>query len=51
MMRAADDIIDLGPGPFEEGGRVIAAGTPEEIARNANSVTGRFLSESFAIQE
>jgi len=43
MMHAADDIIDLGPGPSEEGGRIIAAGTPEEIAQNANSVTGRFL--------
>ncbi|MCL2304036.1 MAG: excinuclease ABC subunit UvrA [Planctomycetaceae bacterium] len=43
MMRAADYIIDLGPGPSEEGGRVVATGTPEEIVRNPNSLTGRFL--------
>ncbi len=43
MMRAADYIIDLGPGPSEEGGRVVATGTPEEIARNSNSLTGMFL--------
>jgi len=42
MMRAADYIIDLGPGPSEEGGRIIAAGTPEEIARKANSGPGGF---------
>lgn len=43
VIRNADYIIDMGPGGGEEGGRVVAVGTPEEIARNRDSVTGRFL--------
>jgi excinuclease ABC subunit A len=43
MIRAADWLIDLGPGAAEEGGQVVATGTPEEVARNPRSVTGRFL--------
>ena len=43
VIRNADYIIDMGPGGGEEGGRVVAVGTPEEIARNGNSVTGKFL--------
>jgi len=39
----ADYVIDMGPGGGEEGGRVVARGTPEEVARNADSVTGPFL--------
>ena len=40
---AADWVIDMGPGAGEEGGRVVAAGTPGAVARNAASRTGRFL--------
>lgn len=43
MMKAADYIIDLGPGAAHEGGRVVAQGTPEMIANNPDSITGRFL--------
>jgi len=43
VIKSADYIIDLGPGGGEEGGRVIARGTPEEIAHNKNSFTGEFL--------
>ncbi|MFH1919332.1 MAG: excinuclease ABC subunit UvrA [Planctomycetota bacterium] len=43
MMKAADYIIDLGPGAAEEGGRVVVQGTPEMVAHNRQSVTGRFL--------
>ena len=43
VIRNADYIIDMGPGGGEAGGRVVAAGTPEEIAENANSVTGQYL--------
>ena len=39
----ADYVIDLGPGGGEEGGRIVAAGTPEEVAANPASVTGRYL--------
>jgi len=46
LMKAADHIIDLGPGAAEAGGRVVAAGTPEEIAAARNSVTGRYLREA-----
>ncbi len=44
MIRCADHVIDLGPGGGVEGGTVVAAGTPEEIAASASSVTGRCLS-------
>ncbi len=44
MMRAADWIIDLGPGAGEHGGEVIAAGPIEEIVRCEKSVTGQYLS-------
>jgi excinuclease ABC subunit A len=43
VIRAADYIIDMGPGGGEEGGRIVATGTPHEIACNRESVTGRFL--------
>jgi excinuclease ABC subunit A len=48
LMRAADYIIDLGPGAGEEGGRIVAQGTPEDIARCPDSHTGRFLAPSLA---
>ncbi|MEK7307895.1 MAG: excinuclease ABC subunit UvrA, partial [Nitrospirota bacterium] len=43
VIKVADYIIDLGPGGGEEGGRIVAAGTPEEVALNPNSYTGMFL--------
>lgn len=43
-MRAADYIIDIGPGAGEHGGNVVAEGTAEEIMRNENSITGAYLS-------
>ena len=42
-IRAADYVIDMGPGAGELGGHVVAAGTPEEIAANPDSVTGAYL--------
>ena len=44
VMRAADYIIDMGPGAGEHGGRVVAEGTIEEIMRNPRSITGQYLS-------
>ncbi len=43
VIRAADYIIDMGPGGGEDGGRIVASGTPEEIRACGESVTGRFL--------
>src|SRR5262249_46506578 len=48
LMKAADYIIDLGPDAGDQGGQIVAQGTPEEIARNPRSVTGRFLAEALA---
>ncbi|HEY2841913.1 MAG TPA: excinuclease ABC subunit UvrA [Pirellulales bacterium] len=44
IMRAADYLIDLGPGAGVEGGQLVALGTPEEVCRNPASLTGRYLS-------
>ena len=43
-MRAADYLIDIGPGAGVHGGEVVAAGTPEEVMANPNSLTGQYLS-------
>ena len=43
VIKCADYIVDLGPGGGASGGKVVAAGTPEEVAANAHSYTGHFL--------
>ena len=43
-MRAADYLIDIGPGAGAHGGQVVAAGTPEEVMADPNSLTGQYLS-------
>ena len=43
VIRNADFVLDMGPGGGEQGGRVVASGTPEEIQQNPDSVTGRYL--------
>ncbi len=43
VIKSSDYLIDLGPEGGEKGGRLVAAGTPEEISRNPDSYTGRFL--------
>ena len=45
VVKVADYIIDIGPDGGEAGGRVVATGTPQEIASNSESITGEFLSE------
>src|SRR6185295_11146589 len=45
LMKAADYLIDLGPGAADRGGRVVAKGTPEEVAACGDSETGRYLAE------
>ena len=43
IIRNADYLIDMGPGGGDAGGRIVAMGTPDDIRKNPNSVTGRFL--------
>jgi excinuclease ABC subunit A len=50
IMRAADHILDLGPGAGESGGKVIGAGTYEEIKKLPHSLTGRYLADELHIQ-
>ena len=50
IMRTADRILDLGPGAGENGGRLVAAGTYDEILRNPASLTGRYLADDLRIQ-
>ena len=41
----ADYVIDMGPGGGEAGGRIVAVGTPAEVASSSASITGRYLAE------
>jgi len=48
-MLKSDYIIDIGPGAGVEGGRLVACGTPEEVMKNPNSITGKYLSGELSI--
>jgi excinuclease ABC subunit A len=48
-MRAADTLIDIGPGAGEHGGRIVAIGTPAEVMADPNSLTGKYLSGKLKI--
>jgi excinuclease ABC subunit A len=50
IMRTADRILDLGPGAGENGGKLVAEGTYEEICANPASLTGRYLADDLRIQ-
>jgi excinuclease ABC subunit A len=50
IMQAADRILDLGPGAGENGGKMVAAGTYDEILHDPSSLTGRYLSDDLRIQ-
>ncbi len=45
VIKCADYIIDLGPGGGKHGGKVVAVGTPEEVMKNKNSLTGKYLKQ------
>ena len=45
VIKCADYLVDLGPGGGEQGGYVVATGTPEEVANNPKSITGRYLAK------
>ena len=47
VIKCADYIIDIGPDGGDNGGKLIASGTPEEIVHNKNSLTGKYLAEKF----
>jgi excinuclease ABC subunit A len=49
MIRAADHVIDLGPGAGVHGGHIIAQGTPAQVAQSAESLTGRYLAGTLRI--
>jgi len=49
VIRSADYLLDLGPGAGEFGGRVLAAGTVDEVERNSDSITGKYLSGQLTI--
>ncbi len=51
VIKVADYLIDMGPGGGKEGGRVVALGTPEEVAENRDSETGKFLAEELKTGE
>jgi len=51
VMKNADFIIDLGPGAGDEGGYIIATGTPEEVAQIDSSFTGRYLRNALGKQQ
>jgi excinuclease ABC subunit A len=49
-MRAADFLVDIGPGAGTDGGYIMAAGTPEEVMKNPNSLTGKYLNGELKIE-
>ncbi|HEX5446329.1 MAG TPA: excinuclease ABC subunit UvrA, partial [Pirellulales bacterium] len=49
MMREADHLIDVGPGAGKHGGRIVAQGTPAELCRRPESITGKYLSGELSI--
>jgi excinuclease ABC subunit A len=48
IIKSSDWVIDLGPEGGAQGGRIVATGTPEQVARNSHSFTGKFLSRVLA---
>ena len=51
LLATADHLIDMGPGGGPDGGRIVAEGTPEEVARTPGSPTGPWLAEHLALQD
>ena len=49
LVANADHVVDLGPGGGDEGGRIVAVGTPEEVAEDPASLTGRYLRRHLGI--
>ena len=49
VIKQVDYLIDLGPGGGKNGGKIIAEGTPEEIIKNKNSLTGKYLKKELEL--
>ncbi len=49
VIKAADWVIDLGPEGGDDGGRLVACGTPEQVARQKQSFTGRYLARALRV--
>lgn len=49
LLAAADHLIDMGPGGGPDGGHILAAGTPEDVARDPGSATGPWLAEHLGL--
>ena len=49
-MRACDYLVDIGPGAGDQGGQIVACGTPEEVMKNEKSITGQYLSGKKGIE-
>ncbi len=49
LLAAAEHLIDMGPGGGPDGGRIVAAGTPEDVVRAPGSVTGPWLAEHLGL--
>ncbi len=49
-IRAADHVIDLGPGAGKHGGNIVAQGTPQQIEQNSQSITGKYLAKTLSIE-
>jgi excinuclease ABC subunit A len=49
LLAAADHLIDMGPGGGPDGGRILAAGTPQDVTRMSDSVTGPWLAGQFGV--
>ncbi len=49
LLAAADHLIDMGPGGGPDGGHILAAGTPEDVARDPGSATGPWLAEHLSL--
>jgi excinuclease ABC subunit A len=49
LIKSADWLIDLGPGAADAGGQIVATGTPEEVAANPRSATGRLLKQTLSL--
>jgi len=51
VMKNADHIVDLGPGAGDEGGYVIATGTPEDVSKEESSYTGKYLRDVLGTEQ